>query len=148
MTFLLGALLSLASIRGLATTDYSIEAIRYATVKDFPTAGLIMGAPRDQKTDIAMVVWLVRGGGKTILFDSGFHRQKWIDQFNVSDFLSPDKAVQEAGVDAASITDIVISHAHWDHMGGIDLFPNATIWIQKASTNTTPAPRGSRAARK
>jgi glyoxylase-like metal-dependent hydrolase (beta-lactamase superfamily II) len=25
----------------------------------------------------------------------------------------------------------VISHAHWDHMGGIDLFPRATVWIQK-----------------
>jgi glyoxylase-like metal-dependent hydrolase (beta-lactamase superfamily II) len=29
------------------------------------------------------------------------------------------------------VTDVVISHAHWDHMGGIDLFPNATVWIQK-----------------
>jgi glyoxylase-like metal-dependent hydrolase (beta-lactamase superfamily II) len=26
--------------------------------------------------------------------------------------------------------DIVISHAHWDHMGGIDLFPRAQVWIQ------------------
>ena len=29
------------------------------------------------------------------------------------------------------VTDIVISHAHWDHLGGIDLFPKATVWIQK-----------------
>jgi glyoxylase-like metal-dependent hydrolase (beta-lactamase superfamily II) len=29
------------------------------------------------------------------------------------------------------VTDIVISHAHWDHMGGIDLFPKANVWIQK-----------------
>jgi len=29
------------------------------------------------------------------------------------------------------ITDIVISHAHWDHLGGIDLFPQATVWIQR-----------------
>jgi glyoxylase-like metal-dependent hydrolase (beta-lactamase superfamily II) len=35
-------------------------------------------------------------------------------------------------VDPASVTDIIISHAHWDHMDGIDLFPAATIWIQKA----------------
>jgi glyoxylase-like metal-dependent hydrolase (beta-lactamase superfamily II) len=26
---------------------------------------------------------------------------------------------------------VVISHAHWDHMGGIDLFPKANVWIQK-----------------
>jgi glyoxylase-like metal-dependent hydrolase (beta-lactamase superfamily II) len=115
-----------------AQPAYNIDAIRYATISNFPLSGLIMGAPRDQTTDIAMAVWLIRGGGHTILFDSGFHRQKWIDQFKVADFLSPDAAVKLAGVDAAAVTDLVISHAHWDHMGGIDLFPNATIWIQKA----------------
>jgi glyoxylase-like metal-dependent hydrolase (beta-lactamase superfamily II) len=112
--------------------SYSIDAIRYATIPNFPLASLIPGAPADQKIDIAMVVWLIRGGGHTILFDSGFHRQKYFDQFHPTDFLSPDKAVQEAGVDPASVTDIIISHAHWDHMDGIDLFPAATIWIQKA----------------
>jgi len=111
---------------------YSIHAIRYATIPQFPLASLIPGAPRDQRVDIAMVVWLIRGEGRTILFDSGFHREKWMPQFNVKEFLSPDAAVREAGVDAASVTDVIISHAHWDHMGGIDLFPNATIWIQKA----------------
>jgi glyoxylase-like metal-dependent hydrolase (beta-lactamase superfamily II) len=111
---------------------YSIDAIRYATIPNFPLASLIPGAPADQKIDIAMVVWLIRGGGHTILFDSGFHRQKYMDQFHPTDFLSPDKAVQEASVDPASVTDIIISHAHWDHMDGIDLFPAATIWIQKA----------------
>lgn len=36
-----------------------------------------------------------------------------------------------AGVQPEEITDVVISHAHWDHIGGIDLFPKATVWIQK-----------------
>ncbi len=111
---------------------YTIEAIRYATIAQFPLSALMMGAPREQRVDIAMVVWLIRGGGHTILFDSGFHRQEYIEQFKVTDFLSPDEAVRQAGVDPAQVTDVIISHAHWDHMGGIDLFPNATIWIQKA----------------
>jgi glyoxylase-like metal-dependent hydrolase (beta-lactamase superfamily II) len=115
-----------------AVPAYSIDAIRYATIPNFPLSGLIPGSPADQKIDIAMVVWLIRGGGHTILFDSGFHRQRYIDQFHPTDFLSPDKAVLDAGVDPASVTDIIISHAHWDHMDGIDLFPAATIWIQKA----------------
>ncbi len=118
--------------QGRAAPEYTIEAIRYANVANFPLSGLVMGAPRDQRIDIAMVVWLIRGGGHTILLDSGFHRQKWIDQFHVTDFLSPDEAVKQAGVNPAAVTDIIISHAHWDHMGGIDLFPNATVWIQKA----------------
>ncbi len=115
-----------------ASPNYTIEAIRYATIPQFPLSGLVMGAPREQRLDIAMVIWLVRGGAHTILFDSGFHRQKYIEQFKVTDFLSPDKALRQAGVEPAQVTDIIISHAHWDHMGGLDLFPNATIWIQKA----------------
>jgi len=111
--------------------SYSVEAIRYATVPQFPLASLVMGAPAGEKVDIAMVVWLVRGGGRTILFDTGFHREKWMKQFQVADYARPDEAVRSAGVAPEDVTDVVISHAHWDHMGGIDLFPRATVWIQK-----------------
>jgi len=111
--------------------EYSIEAIRYATLPQFPTAALVMGAPKDEKLDIAMVVWLVRGGERTILFDSGFYREKWFKDFPMKDFLRPDEVLRQAGVKPEDVTDIIISHAHWDHMGGIDLFSRATIWIQK-----------------
>ena len=111
--------------------EYSIQAIRYANSSGFPLNALVIGAPKDEKVDIAFVVWLIRGGGHNVLFDSGFHREKWFKYFTVSDFLRPDEAVQLAGVKPDEVTDIVISHAHWDHMGGIDLFPKAAVWIQK-----------------
>jgi glyoxylase-like metal-dependent hydrolase (beta-lactamase superfamily II) len=114
-----------------AAPDYSIQAIRYGTIRGFPVSALVMGAPEDEKTDIAMVVWLIRGGGRNILFDSGFHREAWLKESPTSDYLRPDEAVKLAGVAPEDVTDIVISHAHWDHMGGIDLFPKATVWIQK-----------------
>jgi glyoxylase-like metal-dependent hydrolase (beta-lactamase superfamily II) len=124
------------ALAGFAATsptqpDYSIQAIRYGTVKDFPVAALVMGAAKDEKTDIAMVVWLIRGRGRNILFDCGFHREKWLKDFPMADYLSPDEAVKLAGLQPEDVTDIVISHAHWDHIGGIDLFPKATVWIQK-----------------
>ena len=112
--------------------EYSIQAIRYATIKDFPTEALVMGAPKDEKTDIAMVVWLIRGGGRNILFDSGYYREGWLREFPAADYLRPDEAVKLAGVAPEDVTDIVISHAHWDHLGGIALFPKAAVWIQKA----------------
>lgn len=123
--------LVLAAFASPPPPSYSIEAIRYATVPGFPLRGLVMGAPEAEKIDIAMVVWLIRGGGKVILFDSGFHREKWMKQFKVTEYARPDEAVRVAGVTPEDVTDIVISHAHWDHMGGIDLFPRATVWIQK-----------------
>ena len=35
------------------------------------------------------------------------------------------------GLKPEDITDDVITHMHWDHADGMDLFPNARIWIQK-----------------
>jgi glyoxylase-like metal-dependent hydrolase (beta-lactamase superfamily II) len=111
--------------------DYTIEAIRYGTIPQFPVSGLVVGAPASERLDIPLVFWLVRGGDRNILLDSGCHRQAWLDQYKVTDFIRPDEAVRLAGIEPARITDIILSHAHWDHMGGIDLFPDATIWIQK-----------------
>jgi len=78
-----------------------------------------------------MVIWLIRGEGRNILFDSGYHRDTFLKEFPSTEYIRPDEAVKLAGVQPEDITDIVISHAHWDHMGGIDLFPKATVWIQK-----------------
>jgi glyoxylase-like metal-dependent hydrolase (beta-lactamase superfamily II) len=128
--FLLAAVFS-TLFAGSSTPDYSIQAIRYADSGDVPVGELVMGASMDEKVDIAMVIWLVRGGGKNILFDSGFHRDTFLKEFPAQGFIRPDEAVKLAAVKPEEVTDIVISHAHWDHMGGIDLFPKATVWIQK-----------------
>jgi glyoxylase-like metal-dependent hydrolase (beta-lactamase superfamily II) len=114
-----------------AVPDYSIYAIRFADTPGVPTAELIVGAPKDEKIDIVFVIWLIRGGGHNILFDSGFHRERWFKEWNVQHYVRPDEAVKLAGVQPEEITDIVISHSHWDHLDGIDLFPKATVWIQK-----------------
>jgi len=127
LTLLLSLLLQSAP-----APEYSIEAIRFGTIPSFPVSGLVVGAPKDERMDVALVVWLIRGGGRTILFDSGFHRRSWIERFKVTDFVKPDDAVRLAGVEPRQVTDVIVSHAHWDHMGGLDLFPNATVWIQRA----------------
>jgi len=125
--FMLLLLLGLAPL----APDYSIQAIRYASGVNFPAAALVMGAPKGEKIDIAMVLWLIRGNGRNILFDTGFHRAAWFEKFPATEYIRPDEAVKLTGVQPEEVTDVIISHAHWDHMGGIDLFPKATVWIQK-----------------
>jgi len=130
ISFFLLALLWATSAHPAAAPEYSIQAIRYASAED-EVAGLVMGAPKGEKINIAMVVWLIRGGGHNILFDSGYHRDTFLKYFPSTEYIRPDEAVKLAGVQPEEITDVVISHAHWDHMGGIDLFPKAVVWIQK-----------------
>ena len=110
---------------------YDVYAVRYATIAGFPVRGLIAGADSSRRMDIAMTVWLLRGNGRTVLVDAGFYRDKFVQRWKPVDFISPAVAVTRAGVKPEDVTDIIISHIHWDHADGADLFPNARIWIQK-----------------
>jgi len=114
-----------------SSPQYTIEAIRYATIPGFPVSDLIAGADPARKIDIAMIYWLVRGNGHTILVDSGFYRPQFFRTWKVRDFQMPVEALGRIGVHPSDITDVVITHMHWDHADGMDLFPNARIWLQK-----------------
>ncbi|MGA3018839.1 MAG: N-acyl homoserine lactonase family protein [Bryobacteraceae bacterium] len=111
--------------------QYEIYAIRYATLADFPVSSLVAGADPSRKMDIAMMVWLVRGNGHTILVDSGFYREQFLRQWHPKDFVKPSEAIARVGLQPEDITDVVITHMHWDHADGMNLFPKARIWIQK-----------------
>jgi glyoxylase-like metal-dependent hydrolase (beta-lactamase superfamily II) len=111
---------------------YEAFAVRFGILPAFSVSGLVAGAERDRKLDIPVMVWLLKGSnGRTVLIDSGFYRQKFLDQWKPQNFRTPAAAVEAAGVRPDAITDIVISHAHWDHVDGADLFPNAAVWIQR-----------------
>jgi glyoxylase-like metal-dependent hydrolase (beta-lactamase superfamily II) len=111
--------------------QYEVYALRYATLPDFPVADLVAGADKARKLDIAMLIWLVRGNGKNILVDTGFYRPQFFKDWNVKDFTKPSEMLQRVGLKPEDITDVIITHLHWDHADGLDLFPNAKIWIQK-----------------
>jgi glyoxylase-like metal-dependent hydrolase (beta-lactamase superfamily II) len=64
-------------------------------------------------------VTLLRGGGRTILVDVG--------AFGVRKELA--KQLRSRNVDPAAVTDVVLTHAHYDHSVNFTLFPNATVWI-------------------
>lgn len=115
----------------VAAEPYQVYAIRYATIRDFPVNGLVKGADAARKLDIAMMVWLVRGNGRNVLVDSGFYRPEYFKNWKIDEFVRPDEAVARAGVRAEDVTDVVLTHGHWDHIGGADLFPKAQIWIQR-----------------
>jgi glyoxylase-like metal-dependent hydrolase (beta-lactamase superfamily II) len=63
--------------------------------------------------------------------DSGFYRPQFFKTWTVKDFLMPAESLARVGVKPEDITDVVLTHMHWDHADGMDLFPNARIWLQK-----------------
>ena len=128
--FVLCALFLLAAPEGVNAQDYEILAVRYGSIDGFRLRGLLPDAPAEEVIDIALAIWVIRNGDRTVLFDAGFFREEWFDRFDVRGFVRPDRALSRGSVSPGDVTDIVVSHAHWDHMGGVELFPNATVWIQ------------------
>ena len=145
-SFIAIATLAFLSVGGTSHAQtkptYEVFAIRYATVPNFPVRGLIAGADTSRRMDIAMSVWLLRGNQRNILVDAGFYRDKFVTRWKPANFVQPSDAVKSAGVRPEDVTDIIISHIHWDHADGIDLFPNARVWIQKEEYEHYVAPDG------
>jgi len=123
--------------------SWQVYAIRYAAVPAFPVRYLVTGADTTRTVDIAIMVWLLQGtNGSHVLVDAGFYRQKFIDDWKPANFVTPAEAVRRFGIAPDSISDIIVSHVHWDHMDGIDLFPRARIWIQREEYEYYVGPGG------
>ena len=123
----------------MSDDTHEVYAIRYASIPDFPVNALIAGADPQRKLSIAMTIWLIRGNGRNILVDSGFYRPQFFKEFKIEGFIKASEAVGQPGIMPAGqpalkpedITDVIITHMHWDHADGMDLFPRARIWLQK-----------------
>ena len=81
-TFYLAALVLLFATSAFAQRKpvYDVYAIRYAITPDYPISDLVYGADPNRKADIAMMIWLVRGGGHNILVDSGFYHATLLER--------------------------------------------------------------------
>lgn len=121
------------SAAGRAGPTYDVYAVRFATLAGFPASGLVAGADSARTLDIAMMVWLLEGSdGRRVMVDAGFHRDKFVRRWRPVDYVRPSEAVARAGVRPEDVTDVVVSHVHWDHLDGADLFPRARVWLQRA----------------
>jgi glyoxylase-like metal-dependent hydrolase (beta-lactamase superfamily II) len=109
---------------------YEIYAVEFAGPLKMSGRNAAVGGNRTDSVKVGYFVWLLRGNnGRTVLVDAG-----WTDtttHLRAPNYIRPDQALLTINVKPADITDLIITHPHPDHIGGIDLFPNAQLWIQK-----------------
>lgn len=111
---------------------YRAYAVKYGVLAGFPKRYLVLGADTTIKVDVELMVWVLQGEGRTILVDAGFYRDEFMTQWKPADYLRPSDAVARLGIKPEQVTDVIISHSHWDHADGADLFPKAKVWVQRA----------------
>lgn len=118
--------------------NYEVYAIRFASVSHpFAIAEWADGGPVKDSVNIDFMIWLIKGSnGKNILLDAGFLNDiEDAKDFGVVNYVRPDSMLSKLGLKATDISDIILSHPHWDHIDGLNLFPNAHVWMQKEDFN-------------
>lgn len=97
-----------------------------------PISGFVINTSGNDSVKIVFVIWLVKGSnGKNILVDAGFLKDMEEGKDFIAGYTRPDSMLSKVGLKPEDITDVILTHPHWDHVDGIDLFPNAHVWIQK-----------------
>ena len=115
--------------------DYSIWVLEYAECNKNPVAGVVYGAHDKGTCRLPYAYALIRGNGVNAMVDVGYNHSEYgatiADEFGVGNWHSAREILAHAGITPEEITHIFITHAHYDHMGGIAAFPNATFYIQE-----------------
>jgi glyoxylase-like metal-dependent hydrolase (beta-lactamase superfamily II) len=116
--------------------NWDLFVIEYARSHQQPWVDLVSGMYEDGRVDLPFSFMLAQRGDRNVLIDTGFMQDErssgFARKFGIPNWISPVRMLSEIGVAADRITDIVITHAHFDHMGSIAEFPNAQIIIQKS----------------
>ena len=117
----------------MSAATWDVFVIEYARSKDQAMGGLVMG--ETGVFDLPFSFVLAKRDDRVVLVDTGFMREGSGEQmsikFGIPTWISPLRMLEEMGVNADQVTDIVLSHAHFDHMGSIGKFPRARIHVQK-----------------
>ena len=98
--------------------------------------------PADMRNRIPMAakVLLLVSSERTVLVDTGncpWMTEKLKDIYDIRfDEFSLDDSLRQHGLNASDVTDVVLTHLHFDHVGGAALengdprFPNARYYVQ------------------
>lgn len=74
-------------------------------------------------------IWIVRNAHRTLLVDTGFGARAAAERNRLVD-VDPIDALARIGIAPELITDVLLSHLHFDHAGNLDRLPRACVHVQ------------------
>jgi len=119
----------------VTTTPHNeVYAIKYAELLTGHRREYFYGGTEsrgDEPMPLSYYVWLVRDADHVVLVDTGFaertattRSRRWLR--------SPPDSLRRLGIEPAEVTDVVLTHLHYDHVGATSDYPRARFVVQDA----------------
>ncbi|MFJ9454239.1 N-acyl homoserine lactonase family protein [Kitasatospora sp. NPDC101447] len=119
---------------GRPLPTYEVLALRFGTHADRPARDNFLHdegqfAP-GSAGPMDFYLWAIRDDRHFLLVDTGFPEEMALRRGRTL-FRCPVDALTDLGVTAEQVSDVVITHMHYDHAGNLDRFPTARIHLQE-----------------
>jgi glyoxylase-like metal-dependent hydrolase (beta-lactamase superfamily II) len=116
-----------------ADTTYEVIAVRYGT-RTASKAEVYLnystyGEP-DEPLRMDYYCWVARNATRTVVIDTGFGPVGGARRRRTT-LVPPVAALARLGVDAANVRQVIVTHAHYDHIGNLAAFPAAEVIIAR-----------------
>jgi glyoxylase-like metal-dependent hydrolase (beta-lactamase superfamily II) len=110
--------------------EYKVFAIKYATRDARRTDHFIGGDAHDGPMPMDYFTWVVAGPDRVFLIDTGFTEETGTRRGRK--FLRcPIESLKLVDIDPGAVSDCVITHLHYDHVGNFGKLPHARFHIQE-----------------
>ena len=113
---------------------YEIYALKYAGPFKGKLAFVYAWHGWDEELERNYYIWVIKGGGETIVVDTGLGLT-FAKEHKSNNYVNPVDILARIGVQGNSVKKIVLTHMHYDHVGGMEMFPQAfpeaVFYLQK-----------------
>lgn len=89
----------------------------------------IGGNPNEMSRGLDYFMWAITGPDRAIVIDTGMTEEK-VSRMGRTWLKDPIDLLGDVGIDAENVDEVILTHAHFDHVGNLHRFPKATFWMQ------------------
>jgi glyoxylase-like metal-dependent hydrolase (beta-lactamase superfamily II) len=109
--------------------SYQVYAVRYGTRAARRREHFIFGDDHDGPMPMDYYIWAISSENRTVVVDTGFNQADGARRGREF-LLCPSEGLAMIGIDARRVSDVIITHLHYDHAGNLGRFPEAKFHLQ------------------
>ncbi len=111
--------------------SWQVHAVKYADRNARTRAdSFLFDADPSEPHAMDYFIWVLQDGSRTILVDTGYDSAEGARRDRPIR-MDPVQALAPLGIRPDEIDTLIVTHLHYDHAGGLHLFPNAQLHIQE-----------------